>query len=642
MANALRTPSLAPNVSGGNLLEAPMPNVNIARNFLPDGKLKGSGWGKAMASVAKGLNDVYQVQAQATVKQMDNRFSESVSDALYDPDKGYFNLQGKAAVDAMPNAINAVRTGFQSAQEGIDDPFVKRVYNRATGDRLQEVENQITRHYNKAVKDWNINESLARITNLGNMGILDVESWNEKDGAYSKTHDAVINELRGLAIDPQLMGIDEKSAQYTDYMLQGTTEFHVGLLDTFLAKERIGDAKGYLAKYRSEIDPRIYVKYMDKLNDLAERMQNRAMRQAAKNAASGAGGSASDQIAKIRAAWIDASNKLEEDLSTGKITEEDYFAKKNQLDNEYNQATKGISDADTYNKKTKDGKALRFQESVIETRYRQYGQAINEGSLVSLDQAFSAQELQQMDEYGLTKYAENLFFNVNPAQSKLALTAAKNIEDPNTPEGQAEFNEHLKSMNPQDRESANAWRNKKLMGSKTPFDSRVKEYAMQELGITDGKMPKQGTPEYTQLLQTEQAYRDRVSVLVQEVPQAKLNEVQLMAVLNNAKIERTQRYTKKKGMLWDSENTVGIDPDTARSIVTDGAYIKLTDSSGTEYEIPADLYEQWLPQITADIINTTLPINTKAFNDKVAVLMSAKMLDYKQRGTVETQAILGQ
>ena len=644
MAESLRTPSLAPNPAGGlNPISGGVITPEITKNFLgQDGRPRNS-ITSGMNKLAEGLSAVYQVQVQATAKEMDNNFSQSVQDTLYNDKDGYFNLHGKDAVTGYKSAVEKIKAGFEQSRDSISDPTIQRVYSTATGDRMKQMLNQMQEHYNKGVFEWNVNETKARIKNLGDLGVRNLDNWNDENGSFMKAKNAVMNEVYGLA---KLNGTPTDSASFDQLARTSLTTFHKAALDSFLANTNVREAQGYWDKFYKEMDSEDAEKYKGKIMDMQARLEAKALREQARRDALAAKANKPDNLlAAVNQQYIEQKQTLQEQHLKGKLNDEQFNQSQTELNTWYQNTCEGIVDAVNINKATEAGEKARFKHSVINDRIMQFQNAIANGQVSSLDQMFSVNELQKIDANGQRDYVENLAFHRNTTDSKKALMAFKAIDNITSPENLDKRNNLLARMTPVDEQAANEHLQKELTGGKSKFDAKLNEYALNLIGITDGKKPKEGTPQYTQYINAMTNLTQQVQEVTGDKKAMQHLDDKAMVDILTSKFLKYQQYTK--GTLW-GKNKVPLDGDTMSPVHTQGSFVLLKQGDD-EVKIPSSFYEENLNDVIQDYLQGAVdqlgrpraPLMTGGqWDNDIAELMIKKWADYKQKNTVEANALL--
>lgn len=643
MAESLRTPSIAPNVAGGlNPITSGTVTPEITRNFLgQDGRPRNS-ITPGMNKLAEGLNAVYQVQVQATAKEMDNNFSQAAQDTLYNSDGGYFNLHGKDAVTGYKSAVEKIKAGFEKSKESISDPTIQRVYQNATGDRMKQMLTQMEQHYSKGVFEWNVNETKARIKNLGDLGVRNLDNWQDDNGSFMKAKNAVMNEVFNLA---KLNGTPTDSASFDQLARTSLTTFHKAALDSFLANTNVRDALGYWNKFYKEMDSEDAEKYKGKIMDMQARLEAKALREQAKRDALEAKANKPDNLlAAVNQQYVAQKQALQEQHAKGKLNDEKFTEAQNTLNIWYQNTCEGIVDAVNINKATEAGDKARFKHSVINDRVMQFQNEINNGQVTSLDQMFDLNELQKIDANGQREYVNNLVFHRNTTDSKKALMELKAMDAPTAPENLDKVNSLMARMSPSDEQAAIEYKQGKLTGKNTKFDAKLNEYALSLIGITDGKKPKEGTAEYTQ-------YINAMTSLTQEVQEVTGDKKAMSHLDDNTMVDiltskflRYKQFTK--GTLW-GDNKVPLDQDTMAPVRTQGSYVILKQGDD-DVRIPSSFYEDNLNTVIQDILSGATingkpraPLTTgKAWDQDIAELMIKRWADFKEKNTTETEALL--
>lgn len=645
MAESLRTPSLAPNYTGGfSSVTGGTITPEITKNFLgQDGRPKNSltpGFNK----LTEGVNAVYQVQVQATAKEMDNNFSQAAQQTLYDANNGYYNKHGKDAVTGYQDAVKQLKTGFQQSRESVSDPTIQRVYQTATGDRMNQMLAQMQEHYSKGVYEWNVNETKARIKNLGDLGVRNLDNWNSEDGAFMKAKNAVMNEVFNLA---KLNGTPTDSASFDQLARASLTTFHKTALDSFLANTDVRNAQGYWNKFYKEMDAEDAEKYKGKIMDMQARLEAKALRdQARRDAAAAKANKPENLLAAVNQEYINKKDALNEAHAKGKLDDEQFNTASDQLNFWYTNTTEGIVDGVNINKATEAGEKARFKHSVINTRIMQFQDAILNGQVTSLDQIFSIDEMQKIDANGQRDYVNNMVFHRNTGDSKRALSEFKAMDNLTDPNNLDKSNALLARMLPSDEEAAFEFKKRKLSGKDSKFDAKVNEYALSIIGITDGKKPREGTPEYTRYINVATDLTQRVKDIIGDKKLLQhLDDKTMVDVLNSYAVTYN---VYKPGMLW-GDNKVSINDTTGRPNVISGSFVKVSNGE-EEVKIPVDFYEQNIGDIISNKISGYTSMDGRKFapfvtgegwDKDIAELMISKWNNYKATNTTETNAILG-
>ena len=633
MAQALRTPTITPDFVGGNaFLNPSTPVSNISSNLMPNGRLKGS-LTDGMQKFADGIDAIYRVQAQATAKEMDNRFSQAAQNTLFDPDNGYYNKKGKAAVDGYKSAVETLKADFQQGKNGVDDPFIQRMYDQSTGARLQTMLNQAQQHYAEGVFSWNVSESKARIANLGNTAITAVNSWNDDKGVYMQYRKAIEGEVNDMA---EMYGMDKNSEQYTNLMTESMTTFHSGALDMFLAKDSVGSASGYLKKFKSEMDADTVAKYENKIHDLADRLEAKRERLAAKQAAAQV--KPEYLIGLERVKYYQKRQELESQKE--KMTRDEYFQKRNELTSNFLKVVKDINDAANFDKANKVGEAIRINDSLVADRLEQFDEDIKKGKVTDLSDMFSGVELQLLDENGLTDSVKARAFGKDPNYSSKALEAFKAVPDPFSNSGRDECNQWLLKMSPEDQRRAQTYLDKKRQGKGTPFEDALKGYAQELAEIKDGKMPKSGTAQHILFTNISAELKNRTADLVRDIPKPQLTVQKVLDCLAVAMLQQKQKYTKK-GVLFNTEEDVPRNSFTGLLEDMPEAYIDYVDSKNNSIKVSAKTYSDYVRDVVKDLLRNPDHLATgQAFEDEVMNRLRDIDLNLQNQNTAMTNAII--
>lgn len=152
------TPQVGANIQPAARLDAPaMPDV--AGQQLQQ-------TGQALSRAGLQLQQIAtaneEENSRALAKNRDAKSVEAFIALQHDPDSGYLNLQGKAAVDGYQGALNAARKIKESAVDTADSPRVRELVTSIVAERATATMLAITRHYNTERERWRLQSSQDR------------------------------------------------------------------------------------------------------------------------------------------------------------------------------------------------------------------------------------------------------------------------------------------------------------------------------------------------------------------------------------------------------------------------------------------------------------------------------------------------
>lgn len=207
--------------------------------------------GEAMArlgSVAAAIgarNEEWQIETQ--VKERENLLSEAIRKTLHDPERGYLNLPGKAAIEGREAAVLGLRDHLGKLVDSLPDERAREVFGLVAGARVERALQQIDEHTARQERVYNIGETKARLETALSDAVANVGEPDE----VSLNAGIVAMEAQRLA---QLEGLGEdgSKALLRDY----NSRLHEGVVERLLAGGHVADAREYFASLQpDQIDP---------------------------------------------------------------------------------------------------------------------------------------------------------------------------------------------------------------------------------------------------------------------------------------------------------------------------------------------------------------------------------------------------
>jgi len=152
--------------------------------------------------------------SRASAKDRDSQTVNAFNGLQHDPDSGYFNQQGKAAVDGYQNAVKAAHKIHDDAFNAVTNPREKQILTPVLAERLNATVLDLTRHYNKERNRWRVQSSQDH----AEVSLRDAASAPEDSAAFAKALGTAHAEADAQA---RLNGWDESTTRrrrdlYTD------------------------------------------------------------------------------------------------------------------------------------------------------------------------------------------------------------------------------------------------------------------------------------------------------------------------------------------------------------------------------------------------------------------------------------------
>jgi hypothetical protein len=92
-------------------------------------------------------------------------FDNAKNEALFNPTSGYYNTQGRSAVDGADGARKTINDLMQQHLDGLDNPEAQKMFKKAADARMVRDNLSITRHSAKGQQVWELSTSKAQESN---------------------------------------------------------------------------------------------------------------------------------------------------------------------------------------------------------------------------------------------------------------------------------------------------------------------------------------------------------------------------------------------------------------------------------------------------------------------------------------------
>lgn len=202
-------------------------------------QVAGSGLGRAQDAVAD------QVSV-ARAKEGDSLAADGIRGVLQDPEKGYLNTVGKAAVDGRKAAIEAVEEQLRKAEAATQgDERARDAFSRSAEARRQQALARIDAHASQGAKVYAIGQSEARARTFAN----DAVDLLDDPAAFGARVDLMLDEVRQLS---ELAGHGPDQVRAAE--LQATSAVHAAAVERLLTQDRAPDARAHLERAAEEVD----------------------------------------------------------------------------------------------------------------------------------------------------------------------------------------------------------------------------------------------------------------------------------------------------------------------------------------------------------------------------------------------------
>ena len=158
------------------------------------------------------INEEENIRASA--KSRDTQAVEAFNGLQHDPDSGYFNQQGKAAVDGYQSAVKAAQKIHDDALNAATNPREKQILAPILAERMNATALALTKHYNAERNRWRLQSSQDH----AEVALRDAAGTPADPIVFAKALDTAHFEVEEQA---RLNGWDESTTklrreQYTD------------------------------------------------------------------------------------------------------------------------------------------------------------------------------------------------------------------------------------------------------------------------------------------------------------------------------------------------------------------------------------------------------------------------------------------
>lgn len=275
MANELRTPTVS--LSPGQVRLNKAVNTYMGEVTNPNATLI-SGLGTNTADAIQFAYKLGQTINLNEAKAANNDFITRANEILYDLNSGYFNKKGKDAVDGYEKAITDIENLRIQVSEGLKNPYAQSLFEDISEKQNNEFKEKINQFHVKAVQDWSVDTSTARVSLMADQANKNLASWNIKDGAFNKYYQAAKNEFTQTMA---LNGVPVNSEPYKLAYLQTMSEFHNVNLRELIDSENIGEAYSYMNKFKDEISANVLNRAKKSIKILQDKNEKEKLKQQA-------------------------------------------------------------------------------------------------------------------------------------------------------------------------------------------------------------------------------------------------------------------------------------------------------------------------------------------------------------------------
>lgn len=194
------TPQVAPAGPSNARFDAPQAQNFAPRQAMQMGQAVENAGGELARIVA--INEEENIRASA--KNRNTQALQAFNGLQHDPDSGYFNQQGKAAVDGYRSAVEAAQKISSDTLNAATNPREKEILEPLLAERMNATALALTKHYNAERNRWRLQSSQDH----AEVALRDAASTPADPTAFTKALDTAHFEVEEQA---RLNGWDEST-----------------------------------------------------------------------------------------------------------------------------------------------------------------------------------------------------------------------------------------------------------------------------------------------------------------------------------------------------------------------------------------------------------------------------------------------
>ena len=159
---------------------------------------------------------------EALAKQADTEFNTVIRNTLFDPEKGYFTLKGKAALDSYKPTEEQLRKLQAEAAAKITNTEARKMFGDVATRRLDAAFDSMAKHSAIERRQWMDSVSMARAMNAGDDAVAYAEDAAKREAALNIGRQEIISNAKDLGEDPEIT--NRKLREYDTKAYKGVVE----------------------------------------------------------------------------------------------------------------------------------------------------------------------------------------------------------------------------------------------------------------------------------------------------------------------------------------------------------------------------------------------------------------------------------
>lgn len=159
---------------------------------------------------------------ETAAKQADTDFNTVIRNTLFDPEKGYFTLKGKDALDQYKPTEAQLRKLQSDFAAKITNPEARRLFGDVATRRLDAAFDSMAKHSALERRQWVDGVSMARAMNAGDDAVAYADDAAKREAALNVGRQEIINNAKDLGEDPEIT--NRKLREYDTKVYKGIVE----------------------------------------------------------------------------------------------------------------------------------------------------------------------------------------------------------------------------------------------------------------------------------------------------------------------------------------------------------------------------------------------------------------------------------
>lgn len=216
--------------------------------------------GNVMIGIA---NDIQKNIDEARTKEADASLARQLNTLLHDPNSGYLNMPGKAAIDGKYGVDKAMSDILKPYEDTLGNDTQRSMFKMVAEKRLLDARNSIDAHAAKQSKVYNIKASDDRAEAFMNDALSDIRNYNVPNSKYQQSAIMMSNE-RGNATTLSI-GVKAGDPSYDMQVKSQMSKLVDKGVENLLLADDVRTAQDYYVHHKDQILPEMQKSISGKL-----------------------------------------------------------------------------------------------------------------------------------------------------------------------------------------------------------------------------------------------------------------------------------------------------------------------------------------------------------------------------------------